>query len=178
MQAISITIAAIAVSIAAATFIWRVLRSERSERRRKQELVNAVYHHVDEAIDRLDNEEREKRNETIRQKIKSDESYTPYVVRSASDDLTYDHITGVMEWLDEQGEKAVASYFYSQSSLHATEESFDSDYVRSWPVVRKLQLWNLYVKYQEETLRNARAAREVLSRGGKLSENKSNGKEN
>ena len=124
MQAISITIAAIAVSIAAATFIWRVLRSERSERRRKQELVNAVYHHVDEPIDRLDNEEREKRNETI----------------------------------------------------HATEESFDSDYVRSWPVVRKLQLWNLYVKYQEETLRNARAAREVLGRGGKLSEN--NGKEN
>jgi len=167
----------IAVYIAAATFFWRVWLSAQSERRRKQELINAVYHHVDEAIGRLKDEEREKRNKTIRQRIEDDESYTPYVVRSSSDDLTYDHIIGVMEWLDEKGEKAVASYFYSQSSLHAAEESFGLEYVRSWPASRKLQLWSLYVKYQEKTLESAMAARKALSKGGKLSENQGNGKE-
>ena len=168
----------IAVYIAAATFFWRVLLSAQSERRRKQELINAVYHHVDEAISRLKDEEREKRNETIRQGIEDDETYTPYVVRSSSDDLTYDHIIGVMEWLDEKGEKAVASYFYSQSSLHAAEESFGLEYVRSWSVDRKLKLWDLYVHYQEETLANAVVARGALSKGGKLSKDQNGEKEN
>ncbi len=48
----------IGVIIAAATFLLRVWLNERSERRRKKELVNAVYHHVDEAIDRLEGKEK------------------------------------------------------------------------------------------------------------------------
>ena len=135
-----------------------------SVRRRKKKFVNAVYHHVDEAIDRLKDEGREKINKTIRRKIENDKSYMPYIARSSADDLTYEHIIGVMEWLDEKGGKAVASYFYSQSSLHAVEESFGVEYVGSWLVDRKLELWNLYVSYQEETLKNAMAAEKALSR--------------
>ncbi len=101
----------IGVIIAAATFLLRVWLNERSERRRKKELVNAVYHHVDEAIDRL-----------------------------------------------------VASYFYTQSSLHAVEESFNLEHVRSWSSSRKLQLWEIYAEYRERVLRDALGARKTLRR--------------
>ncbi len=102
------------------------------------------------------------KNETIRQKINADESYTPYVARSSSDDLTYEQIIEVMEWLDEEEEKSVASYFHSQSSLHAIAESLELEFVRSWPSDRKLQLWKTYEKYEENTLTYARETREVL----------------
>ena len=155
----------IGVIIAAATFLLRVWLNERSERRRKKELVNAVYHHVDEAIDRLEGKEKwEEMNITIRNKIEKDASYTPYFVRSSASDLTYDHIIGVMEWLDETEEKSVASCFYTQSSLHAVEESFNLEHVRSWSSSRKLQLWEIYAEYREKVLRDALGARKTLRR--------------
>ena len=59
----------------------------RSTRRKK--LINAVYHHVTLAEEHLENIGR--KTEEVAQKIKTDESYLPYIPRSASDDLTYDH---------------------------------------------------------------------------------------
>ncbi len=156
----SITIAAIGVLIAVGTFLWRVWLSVLSERRRRQKLVNAVYHHVDRAVTSL--KEQEEKNETIRQNIKDDETYTPYVVHSSSDDLTYEQIIEVMEWLEEGEEREVVTYFYDQSSLHAIAESLGLEFVRRWPSDRKLRLWGMYEEYGRRTCKSAQKVKETL----------------
>lgn len=141
--------------------VYNFYSSLRSHRIKRQKLVNTVYYHVIQAIDSLQNQE--KGNQTIREKISQmNSSYTPFVARSPADDLTYDHIIEVMEWLDKDGEKAVSSYFHAQMGLHALGQSFDLDFVRDWPQERKLQLWDAYVMFQADTLRYARKTKEIL----------------
>lgn len=98
----------------------------------------------------------------IQEKIINDDSYTPYEISSSADDLTYEHIIDVMEWLDEDGERAVSSYFHTQMVLNALGQSFDKEYVRGWKPDRKLELWKVYEKYQEETLKHAKETMKVL----------------
>lgn len=119
-----------------------------------------VYYHVDLAIRTL--QEQEKGNEAIREKIENDESYTPYLVRSPNDDLTYDHIIEVTEWLDAKGEEAVSSYFHSQLALHALAESFKLEFVRNWPPERKLRAWDAYERFRRDTIEHAGRTREAL----------------
>ena len=153
---------ALAAWVAVATFFWRVLQDGRLERRRRQELVSAVYHHIEKAIEYLSDEEVPKINEAIQAEIAKDSAYTPHIVRSADADLTYDHIIGVMEWLDDEGERAVANYFYTQSILNDIAASFGLEYVQGWPTERKLRLWKLYIGQQAETLAAAQYARTKL----------------
>ncbi len=132
------------------------------ERRRKQELVNATYHHVKKAITLLNHPNVPTVNASARADITNNPAYTPYIVISADADLTYNHIIGVMEWLDPQGEESVVDYFYEQSSLNAIAASFELEYVRNWPNTRKLKLFDLYVAQQESTLTAAKKAERVL----------------
>ena len=163
---IPITITAIAVSIAAVTFIWRVCQSERSERRRRRKLVNAVYHHVDRAVNSLEGQA--EKNETIRQKINADESYTPYVARSSSDDLTYEQIIEVMEWLERRKRSqwrpiSILSHRFTRLRRAWSWSSLEVGLrIGNW-------LWKTYEKYEENTLTYARATREVEEPGGNSS---------
>lgn len=146
--------------IAGLAFALSCYNFVRSSRTRRRKLINAVYYHADLAVGRLEGQAES--NDTIRQKIEENESYTPYGPRSSADDLTYDQIIEVMEWLDSEEERIVASYFHSQLGLHALAESFTLDFVRSWPQKRKLQLWDLCEEYQQRTLRYARNVRSIL----------------
>ena len=131
-----------------------------SSRRKRQKLVNTVYYHVRHAIDNL--QEQQKGNKSIRENIRNDSSYTPYMPSTPTDDLTYDHIIEVMEWLDEKGEEAVSFYFHAQVGLHALGKSFELEFVRGWPPDRKLRLWGIFEKYQEDTLKYAEKAKNIL----------------
>lgn len=164
---ISSIVTAFAALVAAATFLWRVWQSWQTEKSRKQALANAVYHHVEKAIDILDDPALSVGNAEVRAELETNADYTPYILRSADADLTYEHIIGVMEWLDYAGEKAVAKYFYDQSLLHSISESFGSEYVRSWPTERKLKLFDLHVEQVKETLASAKEEREALGKMGK-----------
>lgn len=96
--------------------------------------------------------------------MKTDQFYTPYPVRSLNDDLTYDHIIEVMEWLDSrEEEETVLSYFYSQAFLHSLAGVFELEFVRGWPLVRKLAAWDVYEQAHAETAEFALAARRILS---------------
>lgn len=161
---ISPFVASLAASVATATFFWRVCQSWQTERRRRRALANAVYHHVDKAIEILNDPSISTANCAARAKIQKNAKYTPNILHSADDDLTYEHIIGVMEWLDYEGEKAVANYFYAQSSLTSIAESFRSEYVQNWPIDRKLNLFDLYVAQENETLAAARKARAALEK--------------
>ena len=143
-----------------ATFFLGWYIAVQNSRRRRRKLVNAVYYHVDLAIRSL--QEQEKDNEAIREKFENDESYTPYLVRSPNDDLTYDHVIEVMEWLDPEGEEAVSSYFHSQQALHALAESFKLEFVRNWPPERKLRAWDAYERFRRDTIEHARRTEEAL----------------
>ena len=132
----------------------------RSNRRRRQKLVNAIFYHAELAVDLL--EKQRSNNAAIEEKIRNDASYTPYVPVSTIDDLTYNQIIEVMEWLDWEGEKIVSSYFHSQMTLHASMQSFRSEYVRSWPSHRKLELWKFCEEAQKETLHYAIETRNLL----------------
>ncbi len=105
-----------------------------SRRWKRRKLVNTIYYHTKYAIEAL--RDQQKKNHLIQEKIKNNNSYTPYVPRSSADDLTYEHIIDVMEWLDEDGEKSVSSYFYTQMGLHALAQTFDTEFVRGWPQKR------------------------------------------
>ena len=67
-----------------------------------------------------------------------------------------------MEWLDEDGEKSVSSYFYTQMGLHALAQSFEKEFVRGWPQERKLQLWKIYEEFQGDTLKYAQLTHDIL----------------
>lgn len=143
--------------------IYNFYDTLRSHRKKRQKLVNTIYYHVIQAIDNLQNQE--KGNQTIREKIdQMNSTYTPFVARSPADDLTYEHIIEVMEWLNKDGEQAVSSYFHAQMALHALGQSFDLDFVRDWPQERKLRLWDAYVMFQAETLKYATKTKEILDR--------------
>ena len=131
-----------------------------SNRRRRRKLVNAIYHHAALAESTL--KEQQKRLEEIEDKIGNEESYTPYVPRSPADDLTYDQIIEVMEWLDKSGEEAVSSYFHHQMGLHAIAQSFDLDFVRNWPSDRRLSMWKGYKYYLEKTIKYSSRTRSIL----------------
>lgn len=155
--------------IAGLAFLLSWYNFIRSSRARRRKLINAVYYHVDLAIRTL--QEQEKGNEAIREKIENDESYTPYLVHSPNDDLTYDHVIEVMEWLDAKGEEAVSSYFHSQQALHALAESFKLEFVRNWPPERKLRAWDAYERFRRDTIEHARQAKEALE-GEKASQHR------
>ncbi len=140
--------------------VYNLYSSMQSRRRKRQKLVNIVYYHVRHAIDAL--QQQQKGNESIREKIRNDGSYTPYVAASPADDLTYDHIIEVMEWLDKKGEEAVSFYFHTQMGLHALGKGFDLEFVRGWPPDRKLRLWEIFEEYQKDTLKYAEKAKNIL----------------
>lgn len=142
--------------------VYNLYSSMQSHRRKRQKLVNTVYYHVRHAIDTL--QEQQKGNKSIREKISNDSSYTPYVASSPADDLTYDHIIEVMEWLDEKGEEAVSFYFHAQMGLHALGKSFDLEFVRGWSPDRKLRLWEFFEEYQKNTLKYAGKAKNILEK--------------
>ena len=146
------------VSFAALCLSAYIFLESRGRRRRK--LVNAVYHHASKAV--RDLETLKDRNDSIREKIEQDESYTPHVVRSTADDLTYDQVIEVMELLNEREEETVLSYFHHEAELHAFAESFDLEFVRGWPSGRKLALWQLFEKSQKDTLENATGTVRIL----------------
>ena len=155
--------------IAGLAFLLSWYNFIRSSRARRRKLINAVYYHVDLAIRTL--QEQQKGNDAIREKIENDESYTPYLVHSPNDDLTYDHVIEVMEWLDAKGEEAVSSYFHSQQALHALAESFELEFVRNWPPERKLRAWDAYERFRRDTIEHARQAKETLE-GEKASQHR------
>ena len=132
----------------------------RSDRRRRQKIVNAIFYHAQLAVDSL--EKQRNNNAAIEEKIKTDASYTPYVPLSTIDDLTYNQIIEVMEWLDLEGEEIVSSYFHWQTTLHASMQSFHLEYVRSWPSHRKLGLWKFCEESQEKTLEYAIKTKNLL----------------
>ena len=82
-----------------------------SRRRTRRKLVNTIYYHTKCAIEAL--KKLQDNNQSIQEKIKNVNSYTPYVPLSSADDLTYEHIIEVMEWLDEDEEESVSSYFHT-----------------------------------------------------------------
>lgn len=131
-----------------------------TQRRRRRKLVSAVYYHAGLAVETL--EGHLKNRKTIRENIEKDESYMPYVVRSPVDDLTYDQVIEVMEWLNREEEETVSLYFHHQSGLHAIAQSFDLEFIRNWPVDRRLRLWDKFEEYLEETLEHARRTRDIL----------------
>ena len=131
----------------------------RSTRRKK--LINAVYHHVTLAEEHLENIGR--KTEEVAQKIKTDESYLPYIPRSASDDLTYDHVIELMQWLNSrEQEETVLRYFHLQSNLHALAAGFELEFIRGWRLDRKLSMWKLFEEYRKSTLERAQEAKEIL----------------
>ena len=81
---------------------------------------------------------------------------------SPADDVTYDQIIEIMEWLDESEEEAVSSYFHNQVSLHAIAQSFDLEFVRNWHSDRKLRMWEGYEDYLVRTITYASETKRVL----------------
>lgn len=152
-QLITPAVAGLAFALSCYNFV-------RSSRTKRRKLINAVYYHADLAVSRLEGQAES--NDIIRQKIKDDRSYTPYGPSSSADDLTYDQIIEMMEWLNSEEERIMVSYFHSQLGLHALAESFSLDFVRDWPQGRKLQLWGLCEEYQRKTLGHAREAKRIL----------------
>lgn len=146
------------VSFAALCLSAYIFLESRGRRRRK--LVNAVYHHASKAV--RDLETLKDRNDSIREKIEQDESYTPHVVRSTADDLTYDQVIEVMELLNEREEEIVLSYFHHEAELHAFAASFDLEFVRRWPSDRKFALWKAYEESTKDTLESATNTARIL----------------
>lgn len=155
-------IAAFSVLVAAFALLLNWYNSARAYGMNRRKIINAVYHHVNTAVCNL--QEGKKGHSEIRKRIETTRPYTPYPVRSPNDDLTYDHIIKVVEWLDSrEEEKAVSSYFHSQALLHSLAGVFELELARGWPLERKLAAWDVYEQTHAETMGAASAARKILS---------------
>ena len=153
-------IAALSVLVAAFALLLNWYNSGRAYGTRRRKIINAVYYHVEMAIDSL--QELRKSDDAIRQKIKNDESYTPYVPSSPNDDLSYGDVIEVMEWLDLNGQQAMSYYWHYQAGLHALAQSFELEFIRNWPPSRKLGVWEAHVQYREQTIKYAEEAKQAL----------------
>lgn len=136
-----------------------------NRKRKRRELIDAVYYHAQVAIETL--EKQKGANKTIREKIKKDKSYAPYAAVSSANDITYDQVIGVMEWLKKQNKdeekEAILYYFHMQAALHATAMSFHLEFVREFSSERKKELWMAWEEYQRETLEYAYKTKSILS---------------
>ena len=103
-------------------------------------------------------------NQDHRKKIDEQTDYMPLVVRTDTDNLTYDQIIEVMELLDDQEEQDVLYYFHHEADLHAYASSFDLEFVRRWPAERRLQLWEEYEKSQRKTLEYVKKTVDILGK--------------
>ena len=130
-------------------------------RRRKRRKLFSVYYHAVMAIESI--EAQQKNNQRIRKTIAEDDAYTPLIASvSSANELTYQQVLDVMEWLNQEEEEATLSYFHHQSDLHALGQSFNSDFVRNWSQERKLEMWAHLEEKMEETLRHACAVKALL----------------
>lgn len=155
-------IAALSLLVAAFALLLNWYNSGRAYGMNRRKIINAVYHHVNTAVCNL--QEGKKKHSEIRKRIQTAQPYTPYLVRSPNDDLTYDHIIKIMEWLDSREEEdAVLSYFHSQALLHSLAGVFELELVGGWPLERKLAAWGMYEQVHAETVGAALAARRILS---------------
>ena len=157
--------------------VYNFLHSIRSYGRRRRKLVNAIYYHAKMAVASL--EIQKDNNDSIREKIKNNDSYTPYAPYSPADDVTYEQIIELMGYLprkrwsfNRKKEKAmqremeqdISSYFHWQARFHAIAQSFHSESIGKWNPERKLQLWILCEESLEKALEYAKKTRDILER--------------
>ena len=162
IAALLLFVAALSLLVAVLSLLLNWYNISRVYGMNRRKIINAVYHHVNKAVCNL--QEGEKGHSIVRERMKTDQFYTPYLVRSPDDDLTYDHIIEVMEWLDSrEEEETVLSYFYSQELLHSLAGVFELEFVKGWPLRRKLEAWSVYEQTHAETTEFALAARRILS---------------
>ena len=152
---------AIVVSFLAFGFSIYTYSQVRRSKRRK--LINTIYHHADRTIE-VSSAHQENSTNT-RRLIENDPTYTPYtVITSSTDDLTYDQVIDALEWLKTEEEKAVISYFHSQSQLLALGQSFNYEIVRNLEQDRKLKLFGMFEQCNTETLDYARQVKKLLGK--------------
>ena len=111
----------------------------------------------------------------VQQSIKEDINYTPFVVQSDENDLTYRDMIEIMAWLKgKEEEEVVLRYYHEQMTFHALARGFNSEIVRgSWSQERKLYLLEKCRKsakdtidYAKETMRILKKLQDVQERGG------------
>ncbi|CAJ2376407.1 MAG: hypothetical protein IBGAMO2_330016 [Arenicellales bacterium IbO2] len=151
--AVLISILALCLSIYS---VWQPHRTKRKK------LVNAAYYHVKLAVERL--QDMDQQIETAREKIRADKSYKMHIARSNTDDLTYDHVIELMEWLNPDQEKIISDYFHAQSAMHGVAESFDLAAAGAFSTDQQLRLLDIFAAVCGQTREYARAAEKFLER--------------
>ena len=131
-------------------------------RKRRRRLVHAIYHHANKATDAI--REAQEYNESVRNAIRLQKSYLPYIPRSNADDLAYDQIIEVMELLNQTEGDAILEYFHAEMKLHAIAASFDSEVIGPWRPERKLCAWKRYEESQAVTHDLAQKTKEILAK--------------
>ena len=132
----------------------------RPTRRRQAVLIDTVYHHASFAIKQL--EGHDEVIETVRKKIECDKSYHPYVVDHTDADLSYSQVIEVLRYVNTEEERPILYYYYSQADLHEIIKSFSSGLVKSFPVERKLRLWEEFREQWNKTLCYAKSVEAIL----------------
>ncbi|MGR3914172.1 MAG: hypothetical protein OD918_06550 [Gammaproteobacteria bacterium] len=134
-----------------------VLRTSHGKR---ETLVNTFYHHVTRAILSLElflGEQNADMWDEFRKGIESDTSYTPYLIQSSADNLTYDQmieVLAVLKGVDEKYEEKLLSYFHNDQFMHAVADSFN--FAKDFSMKRKLKLLDSFKHACEWTLSDAK----------------------
>lgn len=138
--------------------IWHDYRSRINRRRR---LARAVYHHAAFAERLFD--EFLKGYDSLERRITAEGStFTPFTVPSPTNDLTYEQIIEVMDWLEGEGQEKVLGYYHYQMIFHATALSFNSEYARELSQDRKRRLLEMCKTSAQDAMRDAKCTMEVL----------------
>ena len=135
--------------------------------------ARAVYYHAKIAV-RLFKKYLDSYGEIKRKITDEGSSFTPFVVESPSNDLRYEQIIEIMDWLDEKKEwewldgkkkeeEIVLGYYHQQMVFHATALSFNSEIVRScFSQKRKLALLESCKESAEEAICYAELTMKIL----------------
>lgn len=102
---------------------------------RPRECARAVYYHAEMAVHII--KEVLVKFDEMERRISADAStYTPFIVASQEDNLTYDQIITVMALLKQRKKpvpyKPILYFYYYHNSFDAHVQSFNTEYVRSY----------------------------------------------
>lgn len=128
-------------------------------------LASAVYYHAQFSV-RLFDVHLKKFDEVERQIIAEGSTYTPFMVESPDNDLTYNQIIEVMVWLKNKKEReTILWYYHNQMAFHAHSLSFNTNIVRNClSQERKCTLLRRCKDLAEEASRYAKDTMKILER--------------
>ncbi len=143
-------------------FIIKTLWEQRAATKRSDASRELLVRYAKKAIEHIKESQKTVKDDDVTKKIEqgnpygeSEKNYTPYILFSEEDKLSFAQVREIFQYVTEKKQEPLFEYFIAQAKLDAIVHSINSDIVRSIPQQQKVAFWKIYVEYRDELLKKA-----------------------